>query len=46
MDDKEAARTNFRVLFLKKLDRDGLTGTLGNLSKAIVKASGKALVRA
>jgi conjugal transfer/type IV secretion protein DotA/TraY len=46
MDDKKAARTNFKVLFLKKLDRDGAAKTLGDLSKAIVKASGKALVRA
>ncbi|MHB1287652.1 MAG: hypothetical protein ACYCYP_14085, partial [Leptospirales bacterium] len=46
MDDKKAARTNFKVLFLKKLDRDGIVKSMGDLSKAIVKSSGKALVRA
>ncbi len=46
MDDKKAARTNFKVLFLRKLDRDGMAKTLGDLSLAIVKASGRALVRA
>ncbi|MEC4682062.1 MAG: DotA/TraY family protein [Nitrospirota bacterium] len=46
MNDKKAARTNFRVLFLKKLDRDGIAKSLGDLGKAIVKASGKALLRA
>jgi conjugal transfer/type IV secretion protein DotA/TraY len=46
MDDKKAARTNFRVLFLKKLDRDGTPKTMGDLTRAIMKASGKALVRA
>ena len=46
MDDKKAARTNFRVLFRKKLDRDGIAKSLGDLGKAIVKASGKELVRA
>ena len=39
MDDKKAARTNFRVLFLKKLDRDGVAKSLGDLSKANVKVS-------
>ena len=46
MDDKKAARTNFRVLFRKKLDRDGISKSLGDLGKAIVKASRNALVRA
>ncbi|MHB1564477.1 MAG: DotA/TraY family protein [Leptospirillum sp.] len=46
MDDKMAARTNFKVLFLKKLDRDGIAKTMGDLTLAIVKASGRALVRA
>ena len=46
MDDKKAARTNFRVLFLKKLDRDGTPKTMGDLTRAIMKASGKAFVRA
>jgi len=39
-------KANLKVLFLRKLDRDGAAKTLGDLSKAIVKASGKALVRA
>lgn len=46
MDDKKAARTNVRVLFLKKLNRDGVAKTLGDLTRAIVNASGKALIRA
>ena len=37
MDDKKAARTNFRVLFLKKMDRNGVVRSLGNLSKVILK---------
>ena len=46
MDDRKAARTNVRVLFRKKLARDGIAKSLGDLGKAIVKVSGKALVRA
>jgi len=46
MEDRKAARTNVRILFRKKLARDGIAKSLGDLGKAIVKASGKALVRA
>ncbi len=46
MDDRKATRTNVRVLFRKKLARDGIAKSLGDLGKAIVKVSGKALVRA
>ena len=45
MDDR-AARTNFRVLFRMKLDRDGIAKSLGDLGKAILKGSSRALVRA
>ena len=39
-------KANFKVLFLRKLDRDGAAKTLGDLALAIMKASGRALVRA
>jgi conjugal transfer/type IV secretion protein DotA/TraY len=45
MDDKKATRTSISVLFRKKLDRDGIAKSLGDFGKAILKASGKALVR-
>ena len=37
MDDKKAARTNFRVLFLKTMDRNGVVRSLGDISKIILK---------
>ena len=46
MDDRKTARTNVRVLFRKKLARDGIAKSLGDLGKVLVKVSGKALVRA
>jgi len=45
-NDKKSGRANFKVLFLKKLARDGAAKTMGDLTLAIVKASGRALVRA
>jgi len=46
MDDKRSKKTQFQVVFSKRWQQEGAIKTLGDLSKAIVKASGKALVRA
>jgi len=46
MNNKKAERMNFKVLFLRKWDRDGAAKTLGDLAIAVVKASGQAIMRA
>ncbi|MHB1756817.1 MAG: DotA/TraY family protein [Leptospirillum sp.] len=46
MDDRKATRTNVKILFRKKLARDEIAKSLGDLGKAIVKVSGKTLGRA
>ncbi|MDA8150977.1 MAG: hypothetical protein M0041_07640, partial [Nitrospiraceae bacterium] len=45
MNSKKVERTNFKVLFLRKWNRDGAAKTLGNLALAVVKASGRAIMR-